>query len=450
MPNTSKIQIVKYAPPPPELPIYGRENSAEVSFIGRTNYVAALEEKKFIFGIKRSDRRRNVYVIGKSAVGKSKLLELLIRQDIAYGHGLCLIDPYGDLADSILDFIPEERVEDVVFLDFSDEKHTFFFNPLVGIDKNLKHQAVEGLIITIKKFFGASWSHKLEYIFRFICLALLDYPEATMRSITLMLTDASFREKVLGFVQDEIVKHFWVVEFQRWFDRFEGETAMPLLNKFAQFISDPVLGKVFAQKENRINFIDFISQKKIVLINLTKEKLGEENSSFLGALFVLKLKEAMNYRAFRKDSNYEDFYIYIDEFHNLVSEIFEQLVSEARKYKFCLTLSHQYLKQLSPTVQSIVLGNAGTIIVFRVSGEDALRLEPELSPMFKVKDMINLGVQEFYIKITINGETYDPFSAETLKVFSPAHESFRGKIITVSKKVFANPSNFIEASVKNH
>ncbi|MDI6820971.1 MAG: hypothetical protein QMD65_02205 [Patescibacteria group bacterium] len=437
MPNTSKIQIIKYAPPPPELPIYGRVNSAEVSFIGRTNYVAALEEKKFIFGIKRVDRRRNVYVIGKSAVGKSKLLELLIRQDVAYGYGLCLIDSYGDLANSILDFIPRERVKDVVFIDFSDDEYAFSFNPLAGVNKNLKYQTVEGLIDTVKKFFKEDWSHQLEHVFRFTCLALLDYPEATIYGMTAMLTDVSFREKVLGYVQDEIVKHFWTVEFQRWFERFEGEAIMPFLNKFAQFISNPVLGHIFIQKENKINFVDLIDQKKIILINLAKEKLGEENSSFLGSLFVLKLKEAMNHRATQKDLNYSDFYIYFDEFHNLVNEIFEQLVSESRKYKFCLTLSHQYLKQLPLSVQSIVLGNAGAIIVFRVSGEDALRLEPELSPVFKVKDMINLGIQGFYIKITIDGETYDPFSAETLKVFPSIHESFREKIIISSKENYA-------------
>jgi len=437
MSQTSKIQIIKYAPPPPGLPIYGRVNPAEVSFIGRTNYVAALEEKKFIFGIKRVDRRRNVYVIGKSAVGKSKLLELLIRQDVAYGCSLCLIDPYGDLANSILDFIPKERTKDVVFIDFSDDEYTFPVNPLAGVNKKLKYQVVEGLIGTVKKLFKEDWSHQLEHVFRFTCLALLDYPEATIYSTMAMLTDNDFREKVLGYVHDEIVKHFWTVEFQRWFERFEGEAVMPFLNKFAQLISNPVLGHIFIQKEDKINFTDLIEQKKIILINLAKEKLGEENASFLGSLFVLKLKEAMNYRATQKDSNYNDFYIYIDEFHNLVNDIFEQLVSESRKYKFCLTLVHQYLKQLPLPFQSIILGNAGTMIVFRVSGEDALRLEPELSPVFKVKDMINLGVQEFYIKITIDGETYDPFSAETLKVLPVPHESFRDQIIAFSRRSYA-------------
>lgn len=197
MPKAGRIQIIKYAPPPPELPIYGRVDPVQISFIGRTNYVAALEEKKFIFGIKRKDRRRHMYIIGKSGVGKSKLLELMIRQDVAYGHGLCLMDPHGDVIEEILKFIPKERMEDVVIIDPTDLDHPVSFNPLTNIDPSFKHQLTQGLIEVMEKQFGANWTPRLEHVFRFTCLALLDYPHATMRGMISMLTDRNYRQKVI-------------------------------------------------------------------------------------------------------------------------------------------------------------------------------------------------------------------------------------------------------------
>ncbi len=440
MSKAGKIQIIKYAPPPPELPIYGRIDPKEISFIGRTNYVAALEKKEFIFGIKRKDRRRHMYIIGKSGVGKSKLLELLIRQDVAYGHGLCLMDPHGDVIEEILKFIPKERIEDVVIIDPTDLDNPVSFNPLANVDPAFKHQLTQGLIEVMEKQFGANWTPRLEHVFRFTCLALLDYPHATMRGMISMLTDRNYRQKVVEYIEDDMVKRFWAIEFADWSEKFDTDAIIPLVNKLGQFLSDPLLRNIFGQKENKIDIEEVMRKKKILFINLCKGRLGEENSSFLGAMFITKIKQAGMARAGMPEESRTDFYLYVDEFHNLVTETFENILSEARKYGLCLTVAHQYAAQLIPRVQAAVLGNTGTIIIFRVGGEDAVKLEPEMDPVFKVKDMINLGMQEFYIKMTIDGETYDPFSAETLKVLPPTHETFKEKITELSRTKYTIPA----------
>lgn len=437
MARTGKLQIIKYAPPPPELPVHGKVDPSQISYIGRTNYVAALEEKKFVFGIKRADRRRHVYIIGKSGVGKSKLLELLIRQDIAYGHGLCLMDPHGDVIDAILDFIPKECINDVCLIDPADAEYPVSFNPLANIDPAFKHQLTQGLIEVMEKQFGANWTPRLEHVFRFTCLALLDYPHATMRGMISMLTDRNYRQKVVEYIEDDMVKRFWAIEFADWSEKFDTDAIIPLVNKLGQFLSNPLLRNIFGQKENKVDIEKLMNEKKVILINLSKGKLGEENSSFFGSMFITKIKQAGMARANLPESTRKDFYLYVDEFHNLVTETFENLLSEARKYGLCMTVANQYMGQLLLGVQAAVLGNVGGIIVFRVGGEDAERLEVEMTPVFKAKDMLNLGMQEFYIKMTIDGETYDPFSAETLKVLPSPHSSFKKNIIEASRDKYS-------------
>lgn len=432
-----KIQIIKYAPPPPQLPMLGRVDPRSISFIGRTNYVAALEEKKFIFGVKREDRRRHIYVIGKSGVGKSKFLELLIRQDIAHGEGVCLIDPHGDVIEEILHFIPENRADDVCLIDPSDAAHPVSFNPLANVDPDFKYQLTQGLIEVMMKQFGANWTPRLEHVFRFTCLALLDYPHATMRGMISMLTDRNYRQKVIEHIGDDMVKRFWAIEFADWSEKFDTDAIIPLVNKLGQFLSDPVLRSIFGQKGNKIDLERLMNERKIILINIAKGKLGEENSSFFGAMFITKIKQAGMARARLPEKERRDFYLYVDEFHNVVTATFENLMSEARKYGTCLTVAHQYMGQLTKHMQSAVLGNVGTIIVFRVGGQDAMELEAEMAPVFKTKDMINLGKREFYIKLTIDGETYDPFSAETLKVLPPNHPSYKERIVAASRRKYS-------------
>jgi hypothetical protein len=433
MAKENRVQIIKYAPPPPELPVFGKVKPEEVSFFGRTNYVASLEEKKFIFGIKRADRRRHLYIVGKSGVGKTKLLELFIRQDVSYNQGLCLIDPHGDVVDAILDYIPKERIDDVCIIDPTDIDFPSSFNPLTNIDPMFKFQLTQGLIEVFQKQFGANWTPRLEHVFRFTCLALLDYPHATMRGMISMLTDRNYRQKVVEYITDDMVKRFFAIEFADWSEKFDTDAIIPLVNKLGQFLSDPLLRNIFGQKQNKIDISELMNQGKIILINLSKGRLGEENSSFLGSIFLTKIKQAGMERAAIPENERKDFYLYVDEFQNVVTQTFENILSEARKYGLNLTVAHQYVGQIIPRVHQAVLGNVGSVICFRVGGEDAVKLKPEFAPIFDVKDMINLAVGEIYVKMTIDGESYDPFSAETLRVLPPTHPSYREEIIAASR-----------------
>ncbi len=417
--------------------MYGQGDPADIVFIGRTNYVAALEEKKFIFGIKRVDRRRHMYIVGKSGVGKSKLQELMVRQDIAYGHGLCVIDPHGEFIDDILNFVPEDRIEDVCIIDPSDIDYPASFNPLQNIDLTFKHQLTQGLIEVLEKQFGANWTPRLEHVFRFTTLALLDYPHATMRGMISMLTDRNYRQKVVEYIEDDMVKRFWAIEFADWSEKFDTDAIIPLVNKLGQFLSDPMLRNIFGQKENKVDIEALMNSQKIILINLSKGKIGEENSSFFGSMFLTKIKQAGMARAKMDPKDRQDFYLYVDEFQNVVTDTFENILSEARKYGLNLIVANQYLGQLSQKIQRAVRGNVASLICFRVGGEDAVELKPEFAPIFDIKDMINLGIAEFYIKMTIDGESYDPFSAETLKVLPATHPSYKAEILAASRRKYA-------------
>ena len=436
----NKIQIIKYAPPPSDLPVFGTVSSSEVSFIGRTNYVASLEEKKFVFGIKRVDRRRHLYIIGKSGVGKSKLQELMVRQDIAYGHGVCVIDPHGDLVEEILKFIPENRVDDVCVVDPSDMKFPVSFNPFHHIDPEFKHQFTQNFVELLQAQFGAAWTPRLEHVLRFTLLALLDYPEATLQGMVQLLTDADFRAKVASTSSDEMVRRFWEDEFKDWAEKYNTDTIIPIINKFSQFFSNVALRNVFSQHENKIDFEALMNDKKIVLVNLAQEKIGDENASFLGSMILSKIKEAGMNRVKTNGGKHAEFYLYLDEFEHFITDSFDGFLASSRKYGINITLAHQYLGQLSKKIQHAVLASAGTILVFRVGGEDATLLKPEFAPVFDVKDMINLAIGEFYIKTTIDGESYDPFSAETLKVLQPPYASNKEKVLEASRQKYALPT----------
>lgn len=258
-----------------------------------------------------------------------------------------------------------------------------------------------------------------------------------MRGMISMLTDRNYRQKVVEYIQDDMVKRFFAIEFADWSEKFDTDAIIPLVNKLGQFLSDPLLRNIFGQKENKINIAELMNTQKIILINLSKGKIGEENSSFFGSMFLTKIKQAGMERAHLPEKDRKDFYIYVDEFQNVVTQTFENILSEARKYGLNLTMAHQYVGQIQPKIYQSILGNVGSIISFRVGGEDATRLKPEFDPLFGVKDMINLAVGEFYIKMTIDGESYDPFSAETLRVLPPTHTSYREEIMAASRLKYA-------------
>jgi type IV secretory pathway TraG/TraD family ATPase VirD4 len=432
-----RVQAIKYAPPPPDLPILGKIDPKDISFFGRTNYVAALEEKKFIFGIKREDRLRHLYIIGKSGVGKTKLMELLMRQDIEFGRGLCLIDPYGALAKEILATIPEKRSGDVCLIDPTDADFPVLFNPFAAIHPDFRHQFAQCFIEVLAKQFGASWTPRIEHVARFATLALLAYPYATLRGMIQLLTEHEYREQVLAYVEDEMVKRFWLKEYESWSGTFEAEAVAPLVSRLEQFLADPLLRAIFSQSKNAVDIDLLIKQDKIILVNLAKSRIGEANASFFGSLVLAKIKQAGMARARAAEGTLRDFYVYIDEFHTVASETFESILAEAPTYGLSLTLSHQYMAQLPPRTLSAVLGTVGTIITFRIGGADAALLEDEFAPIFKVKDMINLGRQEFYIKMAIDGQAYDAFSAQTLKVMPRTTQGFTDKIIAASRRTYA-------------
>lgn len=438
-----KRQPIKYAPPPSDLPIYQRVNPKDVSFIGRTNYEAALEAKKFIFGLKREDRKRHLYIVGKNGTGKTKLLELLIRQDIGYGYGCCLFDPNGDLMESVLEFIPAERIHDVVMIDPTDREFAPVFNPLSNVPDELRHQTAQGVVEAMERQFTSAWTPRLEHITRFAILALLDYPEANLSGMIALLTDQAYRANVVPHIKDEMVARFWEVEFTDWQSRFAEDTVMPLLTKLEQLLASPFLYDIFVQTENKIDFDTVLAENQILLVNLSRSKLGEDGSNFLGSLLLTKLYLAAANRPLHPKKPRKDFYFYIDEFHGLVTNTFERFYAEARRYGIANTVVNQYTGQVADRTKQLVLANSDTIIVFRVGGEDAAWLENEMTPVFKARDMINLGTQEFYIKMIIDGNTNDPFSASTLEVFPPPYETEKHKIIALNYEKYATAKSII-------
>lgn len=439
-----KLHLAKYAPPPPNLPVYQQADPRDVSFIGRTNYEAPGESPKFIFGIRRKDRKNNVYIIGKAGVGKSKLMELLMRQDVTYGHGFCLIDPDGELIRSMIDFIPEERTADVVVFDPTDEDWPMAFNPLQGVPPEFRYQAALGIFEIMEKQFGAAWSHRIEHVLRLSLLALLDYPDATLHGLISLLTDVAYRNRVAAHASDTTVKRFFEIEFDDWAVKFEADAIMPIVNMMAKLLAHAAMRNIFIQKENKIDCNDIVARRRIFFVNLAKEKIGEHNAHFLGALILHKLRFAGIMRSQTEDISRKDFYLYLPEFPSIMQGSLINLFAESRKYGFGITGLHHYMAQLDPAALGTVLGNVGTIIAFRVSGEDAEKLEPEMTPVFKAKDIINLGTREFYIKETIEGENYDPFSAETLTVLPPPYASRKNEIIVLSRNAYTMPLGLVK------
>lgn len=439
-PTSPKIQAGKSVPPPPGLPVLGYSTPQEVAYFGRTNYGAGLEEKRFVFGIKRADRMRHTYVVGKSGTGKSKMLELMIRQDIAYNHGCCVVDSQGDLCENIIDFIPPERMGQVCVIDPSDT-HPPCINPFSGVDVALRHQIAQGFSDIFERRLGANWSPQTEHLLRLTMLALLDIPGATLESAVRLLTEGEYRSQVLQFMSDQMVMRFFSQDYGEWSQRHEATAIIPLLNKLSQFLSDPSLRRLFSSSENRVNFAQLMKEQAIILINIDRGRLGTENAAFFESIIAVKLKEAASIRARESRNGGLDlapFYVYLDNFHGLAPSVYEGLLAEGKRSGLALTLSHQFVEQLPDRLHAAVLGGVGNIAVFRVSGDDAVRLKTEFAPVFDTRDMMNLGIGEFYIKMLVDGEVKDPFSAETLKVMPAKHPSLRDEIMASSRKRFSN------------
>ncbi|MFA6917543.1 MAG: DUF87 domain-containing protein [Candidatus Gracilibacteria bacterium] len=428
--------LARKAEPPQDLP---KKGDKDVSLFGVTNYHNNFE----IFGIKRADRKRHLYCVGKSGSGKSKLLELLIKEDLEAGKGVGVLDPHGDLVDNVMEFVPKHRLKDVVYFDPADIDFPISFNPLENEDEAYKMQVTLGFIQIFKKLFGTNWTDRLEHVLRYTVLALLDSPNTTVLSILKMLTDKNYRQNIVSRIKDSVVKNFWVSEFAGWSEKFDAEAITPLLNKVGQFVATNMIRNIIGQPENKINIREIMDNEKILFMKVSKGLLGEENSSLLGSMIITKLYQAAMSRADEKEEFRKDFYFYVDEFQNFATETFAEILSEARKYKLNLTIAHQYMGQVSDLIRKTVFGNVGSIVSFRVGADDAAHLAGEYNPIFKERDIINLGVREFYCKMSVDGEIREAFSGRTLTV-PQIKENYVKEIIDNSRALYCKKRAEVE------
>lgn len=434
--------VSQTAEPPANLPIAGDSNRQTVSPAAVTNF----RGHNTTFGIPRADRGRHLYIIGQTGAGKSGMLELLTISDIYSPYGFAVIDPHGDYALNVLRRIPPERAKDVVYFNPADTDYPIGFNPLEVLDPKLKTHTCSELIGVIKRMFEYSWGPRLEYILRYSVLALLDYPDATMLDITRILTEKKFRAHVLEHVTDPVVRNFWLVEFASWNDKFLTEAIAPILNKIGAFTANPLVRNIIGQPHSSFNIRRIMDEHKILIVNLSRGLVGEDNASLLGALMVTKIQMAAMSRADIPAEQRTPFYLYVDEFQNFATDSFAVILSEARKYGLNLTVANQYTAQMLPEVKDAVFGNVGSIMTFRLSADDARTMLKYFEPKFTDYDLVHMHNRHFAISMTIDGEKVQAFSAISLTL--PGFQrSCADDIIAASRAHYATPRGDIEASM---
>ncbi len=386
----------------------------DINFFAKTNF----RNQERVFGIKKDDRTRHVYVIGKTGMGKTNLLETMATQDIRNGEGVCVVDPHGEFAEKMLKAVPSSRVNDVIYFNPADKDFPIAFNILEAVDEDKKNLVASGMMGVFKKIWPDVWSPRMEYILNNTILALLDYPGSTMLGVNRMMFDKDYRKRVYPKIKDPVVKSFWMNEFDKWEDRFRKEAVAAIQNKVGQFLSSYVIRNIVGQPKSTIDMREIMDKKKILIVNLSKGRIGEDAMRLLGGMIVTKIQLAAMGRVEIPEEKREDFYLYVDEFQNFATESFANILSEARKYRLNLTLAHQYISQLifdgNTTVRDAIFGNVGTIVTFRVGAEDAEFLEKEFDPIFLMNDIVNLGKYNIYLKLMIDGIAGDAFSATTL------------------------------------
>lgn len=435
----------KTAEPPSKLPVITGNDAIDenISAFGLTNFRGINHQ----FGMLRSDRSRHVYIIGQTGTGKSGLMELFALSDIYHNQGYALIDPHGDLAVNNLRFIPESRLKDVVYFNPADTAFPLGFNPLEVSDPSMKSNTSSEVIGVLKRMFENSWGPRLEYILRYTLLALLDRPGTTMLDITRMLTDKKFREETLSYCTDTVVLQFWRVEFASWNDKFTAEAIAPVLNKVGAFTANPVVRNIIGQPKSTFNIREIMDDGKILVVNLSKGLLGEDNASILGALLVTKIQLAAMSRS--DIPNIEDrrpFYLYVDEFQNFATDSFATILSEARKYALNLTVANQYISQMSETVRDAVFGNVGTMITLRVSADDAPILAKQFEPQFDAMDLLQMHNRHFITSMVINGEKAPAFSATTLTLPSAQTDNIDA-IVENTRRLYGRSRAEVEQSI---
>jgi Helicase HerA, central domain/TraM recognition site of TraD and TraG len=369
------------------------------------------------FGIRQADRRHHVYVVGKTGTGKSSMLATLMRQDLERGRGVALLDPHGDLAERVREWVPESRRSDLVYFNVPDVTQSLAFNPLETVPALKRPLAASGLIEVFKKNWADSWGPRLEYILRNALIVLLDQPEATLADVLRLFDDAPYRRNAAMRCWNPQVRDFWLKEFENYPKTFRLEAIAPIQNKVGAFLSNPVLRNILVQPKSSFDLRRIMDDGKILLINLAKGRIGEDTAGLLGALLVSRIGLAGLSRADTPEDKRRDFHVYLDEFQNFTTLSLANMLSELRKYRVSMVLAHQYLSQLDVEVRDAILGNAGTIASFRLGVPDAEILAKEFYPEFSVEDLINLPNYHVYLKLMIEGRVSKPFSAETLRTF---------------------------------
>ncbi len=424
------------------------EFTPHLNYFGQTDF----RGQRIQFGIKSEDRSRHMYVIGKTGMGKSTLLENLAIQDIKNGEGLCFMDPHGGTAEKLLDYVPEERIKDVLYFAPFDLDHPVAFNVMEDIGADKRHLVLSGLMSAFKKLFGEeSFSDRMQYILQNTILALLEYPDATMLGINKMLSEKDYRNKVIANIQDPSVKSYWTKEYAGYTERFAAEAIPAIQNKIGQFTSNPLVRNIIGQTKSTFNFRQAMDEKKILIINLSKGRLGESNANLLGSMIITKLYLAAMSRAETEAKVLKElpsFFLYVDEFQSFANESFADILSEARKYKLSLTIAHQYIEQMPEEVRAAVFGNVGTTVCFRVGPFDAEVLEKIFLPDFTQEDLVNLGRYQMYLTLMIDGVGSKPFSATTIPLIVQMGPSFKDEIIANSRRQFAKPREEVEELIK--
>ncbi len=424
-----------------------QEDPNKITYFAKTN----ARGSETAFGIKRRDRARHMYVIGKTGMGKSTLLENMAIQDIRNGEAMAFIDPHGSTADRILEYVPEHRIKDVIYFAPFDMEHPVAFNVMEDVGYDKRHLVVSGLLAAFRKIWVDAWSARMEYILSNTLLALLEYEGSTLLDVNRMLINKAFRKKVVDNVTDPIVKSFWVDEFANYTDRYTQDATPAIQNKVGQFTSNPLIRNIVGQPKSSFDIRKIMDEKKILIMNLSKGRVGEVNATLLGSMLVTKIYLAAMSRA---DVSAEvlarlpHFYFYVDEFQNFANQSFADILSEARKYKLNLLIAHQYVEQMEEEVRDAVFGNVGTTVAFRVGPFDAEVLETIFQPQFSQTDLVNLGFAQIYLTLMIDGVGSPPFSATTLPPFDPPPQKFVHQVLAASRAQFARPRAEVEEAMK--
>ncbi len=419
----------------------------------RIVYFAATDARnnQVPFGIRAEDRMRHMYVIGKTGMGKSTLLENLAIQDIQNGEGICFIDPHGETAEKLLEYVPESRIKDVVYFAPFDVENPVGFNVMEDVGYDKRHLVVAGLMSSFKRIWVDMWSARMEYILQNVLLALLEYPDTTLIDINRMLINKEFRKKVVEYVTDPIVKRFWVEEFAGYGDRYTQEATPAIQNKVGQFASNPLVRNIIAQPKSTFDIREIMDTRKIFIVNLSKGRMGEQNADLLGSMLTTKIYLSAMSRAEETAEGLNKlppFYLYVDEFQSVVNDSFANILSEARKYKLSLTIAHQYIEQVDEEIQAAVFGNVGTTITFRVGPFDAEKLKTIFEPTFYAEDIVNLGFAQIYLSLMIDGIGSKPFSATTLPSVDSPPKSFVEEIIERSRKTYGRSRASVEDIIR--